>query len=309
MKKFNILYTLVATLLSITLLLSCAKEDDLDMSQEILGLGGDTWEKTSIDIWLDNNYLKPYNMDVKYKWDQYELDHNRMLVPIEEDRVIPIMNVIKRTWIDPYEALAGSTFIKNYSPKKFVLVGSAKYNPSNGTITLGEAEGGRKIVLYRLNWFTQSDVPLVRAIMKTVHHEFAHTLHQTIMYPTEFKFLTPEAYTSSWTNTTDAQAIQLGFVSTYARAEASEDFVETLSFILVYGKAWFDNRVALAQAAWDTPSLNLKYNPAEMLRQKEAFVKNYLKDIWGIELYDTDDGTIGLETRVQQAISDVTSGL
>lgn len=306
MKKINI-YILVA-LLSIGFLTSCSNDDDLDMSKEILGLGGDTWEKTEVDYWIYDNYTKPYNMDIKYKWDQYELDYNRMLVPIEESKVIPIMTAIKRIWIDPYEALAGSNFIKELSPKKFVLVGSAKYNPSNGTITLGEAEGGRKIVLYRLNWYDQSDVALVQRILKTVHHEFGHTMHQTIRFSDDFKSLTPKAYTSSWTNTNDTEAVQLGFVSTYARNNYDEDFVETLSFILVYGRAWFNNRVALAQAAWDDPAIFLEYNPAEKLRQKEAIVKDYLKTVWGIELYDTDDGSIGLETKVQQAIAEITSG-
>ncbi|MDR0659350.1 MAG: putative zinc-binding metallopeptidase [Prevotellaceae bacterium] len=307
MKKIN-LYILVA-LLSIGFLASCNKEDDLDMNHEILGLGGDIWEKTEIDYWIYDNYTKPYNIDIKYKWDQYELDYNRMLVPMEEEKVIPIMNAVKKVWIDPYEALAGANFIKALSPKKFVLVGSAKYNPSNGTITLGEAEGGRKIVLYRLNWFDPSDKALVQRIMKTVHHEFGHTMHQRTMFSQEFTELTAEGYTSSWTNTDDTEAIQLGFVSTYARNNYDEDFVETLSFILVYGRTWFDNRVALAQAAWDDPSLNLKYNPAEKLRQKETIIKDYLKTVWGIELYDLDDGTIGLETKVQQAIVEVTSGL
>ena len=70
-------------------------------------------------------------------------------------------------------------------------MGSPKYNPNTGTITLGEAEGGRKIVLYRLNWFDLKDRDLIQQIMKTVHHEFGHTLHQTILYPEEFKNITP----------------------------------------------------------------------------------------------------------------------
>ena len=81
-----------------------------------------------------------------------------------------VMKVVQEIWIKPYEQLAGANFIRSYSPKKYVLVGSPKYNPNDGTITLGEAEGGRKIVLYRLNWFDLKDRDLIHQIMKTVHH-------------------------------------------------------------------------------------------------------------------------------------------
>lgn len=130
---------------------------------------------------------------------------------------------------------AGANFIRSYSPKKYVLVGSPKYNPNTGTITLGEAEGGRKIVLYRLNWFDLKDRDLIQQIMKTVHHEFGHTLHQTILYPEEFKNITPGGYTTSWNNMSEEEALKLGYVSSYACAGPDEDFVEMIARIAVFG--------------------------------------------------------------------------
>ena len=246
-------------------------------------------------------------MEVKYKWDQFELALNRTLVPVYEDKVIPIMNTIKETWIVPYEKVAGAAFIKKLSPKKFVLVGSPQYN--NGTITLGEAEGGRKIVMYRLNWFTRTDASLIRAIMKTVHHEFGHTMHQTIMYPEEYMYITPAAYTSSWNNVSDMEAMKLGFISSYATASPDEDFVEMLSRIVVYGKEAFDQRVAEATSIYNNPSLNagMTYDPGAALRQKEAILVSYLKQVWGVDLYDPSPGVKGLVTLVQEAISDISS--
>lgn len=285
----------------------CEKEELGDLNTKILDLGGEEITPTETDIWLYNNFVKPYNMEVKYKWDQFELALNRTLVPVYEDKVIPIMNTIKETWIVPYEKVAGAAFIKKLSPKKFVLVGSPQYN--NGTITLGEAEGGRKIVMYRLNWFTRTDASLIRAIMKTVHHEFGHTMHQTIMYPEEYMYITPAAYTSSWNNVSDMEAMKLGFISSYATASPDEDFVEMLSRIVVYGKEAFDQRVAEATSIYNNPSLNagMTYDPGAALRQKEAILVSYLKQVWGVDLYDPSPGVKGLVTLVQEAISDISS--
>lgn len=306
MKMKNI-KTFIILLSIIAITISCEKEDIIDMDLALLGLGGEQVAQNETDIWLYNNFVKPYNMEVKYKWDQHELALNRTLVPIYEEKVIPIMNTIKETWIKPYEQVAGPAFIKTLSPKKFILVGSPQYN--NGTITLGEAEGGRKIVMYRLNWFTIKDASLIRAIMKTVHHEFGHTMHQTIMYPEEYMYITPASYTSSWNNVSDIDAMKLGFISSYATASPDEDFVEMLSRIVVYGRADFDSRVAEATRIYNDPLLNagMSYDPGAALRQKESILVSYLKQVWNVDLYDPSPGVKGLVSLVQDAINKISA--
>src|SRR5215212_3009917 len=118
---------------------SCKKDENLDGPLP-LGLGGDTWVKGPIDTWLYDSLTKAYNIDVKYRWDPWELQLDRTLVPPDESKIIPAMTAVKRIWIDPYTAEIGSElFIKKYAPKSFVLVGSPQYN-YNGTIVLGQAE-------------------------------------------------------------------------------------------------------------------------------------------------------------------------
>lgn len=285
-------------------LFSCA-EEEFTPNQNIIGLGGDDFPMTEVDNWIYGNMISPYNIDVKYRWDQSELDLNKTMVPIKEDLVVPVMHMIKRVWIDPYESLAGAAFVRKLAPKRYVLVGSPQYN-SNGTYTVGEAEGGKKITIFRLNWFSATDKTLIQEIVKTVHHEFGHTMHQTIMYPKEYKSLTSAGYTTSWNNTEDDEAIKLGFISKYARSGPDEDFVEMLSRIAVYGPGWYEARVAAAAAMFADPTKNqgMTYNPAEVFRQKEAILISYLKDIWNINFYD-QDGEKGLVSLVQDAINEI----
>lgn len=302
MKVFKYYFCFILTMFFV----ACS-EEDFNPNQDILGLGGDDVVQTEVDHWIYENLIQDYNIDVKYKWDQSELDLNKTLVPIKEELVIPVMSVVKKVWIEPYETLVGANFIRQLAPKRYVLVGSPEYN-SDGTIKVGEAEGGKKITIFRLNWFSASDKELIQEIMKTVHHEFGHTMHQTIMYPVEFKAITPGGYVTAWSNTDDSDAIKLGYISRYARSTPDEDFVEMISRIAVYGRDWYEARVAKAQAVYEDPTQNvgMAYNPAEALRQKESMVINYLKDTWGVDFYD-HDGEKGLVSLVQDAIDRVVS--
>ncbi len=193
------------------------------------------------------------------------------------------MDAIKKTWIEPYEQQAGGNFIKKLSPKQFVLVGSPEYN-SNGTITLGTAEGGRKVVLFKLNDFDKKKKAEVKEMLHTIHHEFGHILHQTIMYPVEFKTITT-SYTASWNDFSLADARSRGYITEYARSNPDDDFVEMISIMLIEGRTGFNAIVSSAPAA-----------AQPLLRQKEALVVRYYKEAWNIDFYS-------LQTKAQAAIN------
>jgi substrate import-associated zinc metallohydrolase lipoprotein len=267
MKNIYVLIFVVIFSLGFT---GCTKKEALPTAP-IVGLGGDTWAKGTIDTYILQNFTNPYNIEVKYKWDPYELDITKTLSPVMENQVIPALDVVKKIWIDPYDKIAGNGFIKKYSPKQFVMVGSAQFN-SDGTITLGEAEGGRKITLFVINYFDKKNLQEVTRMMHTIQHEFTHILHQNILYPASFKKLNPEWYTATWYNSTDDDAHDQGLVTMYAKAAADEDFVETVAYLLIEGQAKFDAIVA-------------KTNPkaAGILRQKEAIIVSYFKTNYGID--------------------------
>lgn len=261
---------LIALIFGLGFLTACSKKEILP-DTPIIGLGGDTWTKGAIDTYILQNFTNTYNIEVKYKWDPYELDINKTLSPVIESQVIPALDVVKKIWIDPFDKIAGTGFIKKYSPKQFVMVGSAQYN-SDGTITLGEAEGGRKITLFVINYFDKKNLTEVKRMMHTIEHEFAHILHQNILYPKAFKDLNPEWYTATWYNNTDNDAHDQGLVTVYAKAAPDEDFVETVAYLLVEGQANFDFIVA-----------NTNPKAAGILRQKEAIIVSYFKTNYGID--------------------------
>jgi substrate import-associated zinc metallohydrolase lipoprotein len=290
--KYSILF-----LLAVVAMTSCTKKDTMPDPNTISGLGGDTWVNGPIDNWILANYTDTFNIAVKYKWDQSELALNKTLVPPKEEKIIPMMQAIKTVWINTFIAEAGQMFFKQYSPKFFVLVGSRQYN-TDGTYTLGEAEGGRRIELFDVNNFNikgmpgykpATDTASVKQQLHTIEHEFGHILHQTIMYPQEFKKICVGQYTANWNNIADAEAHSEGFVTPYAMSKTDDDWVETVAILLIEGHDGFDRLVNSIQGTNDNGTTAA--TAQARLRQKEAMVVDYYKSVWGIDFYSLQKRT------------------
>lgn len=264
-------------------LAACSEEEDLDV--DVTQLTGDTWTKGPLDTWLYDNMVVPYNIEVKYRFDRYELSLGKNVTPPSESKVMPVVETIKKTWITPYDQVAGPAFIRRLSPKQFVLVGSPEYN-TNGTIVLGTAEGGRKIILFKINDFATDNKPEVKQMLHTIHHEFGHILHQNIMYPQEYKRITP-SYTASWNDFSLADANSRGFITEYSRSNPDDDFVEMISIMLIEGRTNFNNMVnGLVLPDPNDPTKRVPNTAAQAaLRQKEQIIVRYFKESWNIDFY------------------------
>ncbi len=280
---------------------SCRKEDPLGTVGNIPGLGGDIWAKGPIDNWVNDNLTLPYNIGVKYKWDQSELqsDMNKTLVPPMEEKVIPVMSAIKAAWIDTYIAEAGDIFFKNISPKFFVLVGSPAYE--RGAVKLGTAEGGRKVVLYNINSFrikgmpgyVPDDTSTVIEMFHVIQHEYAHILDQNIKVPVEFSAPSARSYTSDWLNLTPQETLNEGFITQYAISSKADDWAEMVSIMLVEGKPSFDRLVNSINYTGTTANGTTAEEAKARLRQKEASVVSYFKQAWNIDFYSLQARTKG----------------
>ena len=222
---------------------SCKKEEELTDSI----IDASTPNLTKLDEWIRANYTYPFNIEVKYRFDGTEVDRNKVLVAPDSAAVQPFLTAMKRLWIDPYLKNSGDFFVKNYIPKQLVLIGSENYN-SDGTITLGQAESGRKIIMYGVNNFSTKVNPEIsmkenqkqlKSKFHTMHHEFAHILHQNIPYSEEYQTIT-KGYTSNWYHIEVDDALRQGFITPYGMSEPNEDFVEMIATILTNTKTDFD---------------------------------------------------------------------
>jgi len=279
MKKYSL--KLLKFVFLVSIFFSCTKKEILPQ-KTILGLSGDSWPTGPIDDYVFQNFTRPYNIQVKYKWDPYEVNFTKTLTPVKESQVLTVMDVVNKVWIEPYEKITEKIgFIRQYAPKQFVLVGSAEYN-GNGTIKLGEVEGGRKILLLKLNDFDKKNISGITQMAHTIHHEFAHVLHQNLTYPETFKTLNPEWYSATWFNVSNEEANKQGLITNYAKANVDDDFVETVAYLLIEGQEEFDLTIAYLEAdTTTTRAQSLK--AASILKQKEELVVWYYKMAFNID--------------------------
>lgn len=298
-------YYLAAACLFGTTLTSC-KEDDIGNVDEISGLGGDEWVKGPIDQWIQDSLVAPYNISAKYKWDQFEFGNlTKNLVPPDEAQVVPLLSTIRKAWTNPYVEEAGKVFYNKYSPKFFILSGSNEYN-SEGSVTLGTAEGGRKVILYGVNLFKIKgmqgynpgrDSSFVKDwFLHTIHHEFGHILHQTVLYPVEYKNISKSYYQGgNWINWSDSDARRDGFITAYSSSSFDEDFVEMIAMMLTEGKAGFEKLVNSIPEGTSSHGVT-KAQAQAALRQKEAIIVAYYKNTWKIDFYS-------LQNRVRSSMN------
>ena len=249
---------------------SC-KEDAPDMNHSIFDTS--TPELNTFDSWLRQNYVSAYNMQVYYRLRDVETDFDYNVIPADLQKAKQMALLMKYLWLDAYQEVAadGIHFVRANAPRVMHLIGSAEWDRS--TIRLGTAEGGLKITITQVNDLIPNQIA-EQNFFNTIHHEFAHILHQTKDYPSEYRAISAGDYMpSQWYNRSDEAAAQAGFVSRYAGSQPQEDFVETLSRYITFTPVQWNEKLQQAGA-----------DGRPIIEQKLSIVKKYMKDSWGVDV-------------------------
>ncbi len=247
MKKIKYYISALLLMAVASMSLTSCSEDSLgdsifpDVSDEL----DPTSYTYDLDQFLKKYYLDKYNLTFLYKMPDVSTNMYYNLVPATYENSKNLAVLCKHLWFDVYDSIAGEEFLKTYGPRIILLVGSPAYNPTSGTEIVGLAEGGIKVSLFKvneLNKFMNNFDLMNEYYFKTMHHEFAHILHQTKTYPNEFNTISIGHYDSNnWQDRSAGQVASLGFVSTYASSEFREDFAETIAnYIVKTDEQWAD---------------------------------------------------------------------
>jgi len=237
--------------------------------------------RNQLDTWIYDNFTKPYNIEVIYRWSESLIDQNRFLYPPTLDSIQPALNVVKKLWIEPYSSVAEQGYpyiIQKTAPRQIVLVGGRNVNQS-GTITLGLAETGKRIILFEIDLLDKGDKPSIIQFIHTIQHEYVHILNQTKPFDEEtYGQITPEGYTAQWYNETTEGSREEGFITAYSRASEGEDFAEMASTML-----------EMSRSEWDDLIDSIPEPGASKIRQKEQIVVDYYKSEYNIDLYELQE--------------------
>ena len=205
-----------------------------------------------LDKFLKENYLDKYNLTFLYKMPDVSTNMNYNLVPAQYDKSVDLAVLCKHLWFDVYDKVGGTDFLKEFGPRILLMVGSPAMN-SDGTATVGLAEGGIKITLFNLNAMNVNDfMSMNNDYFHTMHHEFTHILHQTKTYPSEFNTISVGKYdATNWTGRGN-EVCSKGFVTNYASSEYREDYAEVTACYIVYTDAQWARLMELASRGWTT---------------------------------------------------------
>ncbi|MBP5346199.1 MAG: putative zinc-binding metallopeptidase, partial [Bacteroidales bacterium] len=253
----------------------------------------DAYKQNEFDKWLELNYILPYNIQFKYRYEEIESDFNHYTVPADMENSIVMAHLVKYLCIETYNEVAGVDFTRSYFPKEFFLIGEFEYE-NNGTMILGTAEGGRKILLAGINQLTDEVLANPEALnhyyIKTIHHEFTHILNQVRNYPTSYKEVNGSKYVNdSWSEKPFNTAyLKRGFISAYSQKEAGEDIAEMLSEYVTHSPEWWEKQMKDADALWeDDPDQTVKGRV--LIEQKLDILRGYLFDVFGMDIDDIRD--------------------
>lgn len=288
-------------------LLLCSACGEEDLGDSLIDTSTPVLSET--DKWIRSNYTTPFNIEVKYRWDNSELDNTKQLTPPHEEAVQPFLQNMMNIWIDPYVKHGGEDFMKSYIPKLIVLVGSHNMS-SDGSIILGQAEGGRKVTIFDLNYISfdfegvddynkKKQLEVILRTFRTMHHEFGHILHQTTAYPVEFKKITPN-YVRNWMNYTDSDANKMGFITSYSMLNPDEDFVEMLSMMLTMSNGEWNQKIDGIKVYDENYEVDEEASavPRALIREKERMIAAYMAATWDIDIYE-------LQADIAQAINNI----
>lgn len=234
------------------------------------------------DKYLYEHYVQPYNLDFRYRMRDVGSDTQYNLVPAKYNKAIQLAVLTEYLWFDVYGTVVEPDFLKQNGPRIIFLVGSPAYNPEQGTETLGTAEGGIKVTLYKVNEMIPTNIAhLNEYFFHTMHHEFCHILHQKISYPPEFDAISAGKYSpTGWQNRTDEEAQRMGFVTNYASCEGREDFVEVISNYITETDEDWNNMLETAA----TGQVSASETGKDVIMRKFDMAKNWLQNSWNIDL-------------------------
>jgi len=261
--------------------LSCEKEESL-LSESVITIV--ETHHSDLDQWIDDTFTQPYNIEVKWKWDDGEVDNNYHVIPPQKEKAEAFLKALLEIWIKPYEAEAGKEFIKTYAPKLIFLVGTPQYN-ADGTMTVGLAEGGRKVTVFDVNNFNPTDIKTMTKAFHTMHHEFAHIMHQKVLFSSDYKEICKGSYTGAWYNIDEFNANAAGFITPYSMSKDVEDWVEIVATILTRVK---DSNTP---AEYDVPMYNEKGIALKDDKGKIIVEKKIMSE-WFHKIYTVGMGSI-----------------
>ena len=206
-----------------------------------------------LDTYIQDHFTTPYNIRILYRFVEKETTRSWVLTPTKYDKAVEFASVFNYLFIEPYVEVTSKEFMKEHSFNTLILIGENAYHPTRVPLR-GLATNGVKIHMMNINNIRPNSIFYLNDnALHTLYHETAHTWHQSVDYPADYKRISGTDYKSnSWLNSwRGTDYLKAGFISAYGSKDSDEDFVEMISRYITYFNATQDCGCATTDASLD----------------------------------------------------------
>ncbi len=311
MKSISLLSLPLLGVLFSLLFVSCEKER-LDPNS-VVDANAHTLTPTELDAWITTNVVKPYNIEVVYRWDKNVAGVGTSVYPPKLEKVQAVLEAVCELGLELYThpSLGGENFLRERTPLRIVLYGGG--NPDNNGVErlYNPQTSAAELSLYHVNDYDPGAEEQVYVLMRSVHHQMARRLLELLPYDRDaFLKISESRYTRGSTDVIappigsytalkekfglNGWANQRGCYTMLSLLSAEDDFAEIISATLVSSPQEINAALTRAGTPEDEgdpdpdPEVHQRYaREAEQAYKefsaKQQFVTAYIRKRWGVD--------------------------
>lgn len=104
----------------LSLIFAACSDDDVDTSYSVIK--DSQTPMNELDEWLMENYVIPYNIELRYRWEDNETSMDYILVPPKYENAKRMARILKYICFDSFDEVTGSSeFIRSYFQSRLIL--------------------------------------------------------------------------------------------------------------------------------------------------------------------------------------------
>lgn len=275
---------------------ACQKRDALSATSV---LSAQEQGDRELNQWIETHYVKPYNVEVAYRWASEGTFDQVLLYPPSSANVQEVLQAMRQIGFELFEQEMGTEFY-NMLPLTIQLYGGVNdTNEDNKEKVASEVieqmfisgNSPLKMTIFRVDEF-QKDETSVRRLMRNFFNNYAKLFIWKKPYDREtFEALNRFPYRKDIQKGGNIYEINSnvynGFFSlSAARHNVDEDFTETVSMMLSFSPTQIDAMIeqAATPLSEDPKDVEDAQKARQILEAKRKFVTDYFKKEYHLDL-------------------------
>lgn len=298
---------LITLLLPLMMIIAGCQNGPLSDTSVLLPTA-ETTNESELDQWITQSITQPYQVEVLYRWDEKEL-LGTYVYPPQEEKVKSVLETVKYLFLESFElpAIGDLHYLKGKLPIRIKMYGGPNLDPNGVELLYNPLGTPVEMCIYNVNSFDPTDPEKVFLLVRSVFHQFAKRMLELYPYDRDkFYRISGHRYLSSTEPIAlplsyhqspkerfglDTYAGRRGCYTLYGLLSAEDDMAEMISVSLLSTPQQIQyllEEVSIPEEDND-PEVSERYAREAIeahseLLKKQAFLHQYIKVHWGLDL-------------------------